>query len=1167
MSFTHLHVATAFSAHYGVSSPAELVSEARAHGSGALACTDRDGLYGAIKHVKACLEGGIAPILGVELAVLEDSEEGPRRRVTGRVVVLAHGGGRGAGYRALCRLVSDAHAHTTGKAGGKVPVGVTLSELAARAVWSPDRSPVLTVLLGPGSDVAHAMTGSDRFRAPRKLFGAWVRAMPSGTLAAEVVTHQALPGRPGCTAHAVRMLKLAREHQVPAVLSNAVRYLGPDGAATADVLDAARALTALQDLDAVSGLQSTGQAWLKPPAQMHRLGAEIVRAADLDDGGLSQLLADTEALAERCMLDPAADVGWKQPQVPEARVLGIDQDPHLELVQRCQAGISRRFPQLGESRDQVVQERLDYELGIIKNLGFATYFLTVAEVSRMITGMGIRAAARGSGASSLVNFALEISHVDPIAQGLLFERFLSMDRATLPDIDIDIESAERHRVYREIFARFGKERVTLMSMQSTYQARGAVRDAGMVLGLDEREVDGIAKSLWRFSASTFREALAEKPELRDFAARVQEESGTGQLELLVDVTERLDSLPRHISMHPCGVILGNATLLDRTPVQPSGLGLPMSQFDKHDMDPMGMLKLDVLGVRMQSAIAHALTEIRRTHADAADVAAAGNHPLDGNGAPPVFIAEDGLIDVNAIPLDDKLTYELIQSTHTLGCFQIESPGQRELVGKMAPREFGDLIIDISLFRPGPMQSDMVRPFLEHRHGFTPARYPHPDLRPALEETHGIVVFHEQLMRILDVMTGCGLAQADVIRRKLGKPQHEAAVEDGFRARAAARGYSRAVIDEVWQTLKAFGSFGFCKAHGAAFALPTYQSAWLKAHHPAAFMCGIFEHDPGMYPKRLLVAEARRMGIPLLPVDVNASTGHYGLERVAEGEKAGQWGIRLSLAGIYGMSQTEQDRLVAGQPYETLDELRTRANVSRATIRRLGELGALDSLHRRAGGAATRADLIHHLTRIAASPHRTHREPLPGQLALPFEHDPELATLPAERPELTLEEKIRTELRLTSVETSGHLLDVHASLLNRLGITHAEQLLDLRNGTEVLVAGIRVATQTPPMRGGRRVVFISLDDGTGCVDATFFTEAQERTGRMLFTTNLMLIHGKTRRTGPRGIGIQALKAWDLSRPETLPRPGYLNSPDRAADSPPPRKSASRTSTPERRSRGA
>ena len=1131
MSFTHLHVSTAFSAHYGVSWPDELAQAAAADGATALACTDRDGLYGTIKHLKACMEASIDPIVGVDLAVFDDDGD-HRTQVAGRVVVLAHGNNNGAGYRALCRLVSDAHARTSGKAGGVVPVAVTRGELASRTLDPITLKPVLTVLIGPDSDVGQAM-GGRKYLRPRTLFKQWIDAMPPGTIVAEAVSHLSAPGEPLSTAHAVRMLKLALEHNIPAILSNAVRYCAQDGAATADVLDSARTLKSLPELSAAPLLQPTGQGWLKNAQHMLQLGKEIMNAAGQGKADLNKLLANTEALADKCRIDPILDMGWKKPVVPEASIIGIDRDPMVELTQRCEAGITKRFPGLNGEMEKRVRSRLVHELGIIARLGFASYFLTVAEVSRMILDMGVRVAARGSGASSLVNYLIDISQVDPIRHDLIFERFLSGRRSTLPDIDIDVESAERHNVYRRIFDRFGAERVTLMSMQNGYRARGAVRDAGMALGMPDEEVGEIAKQLWRFSARKFREALVEKPELRNFAGRVEQGAleENQQLDMLVDLTERLDRLPRHISMHPCGVILGDATLLDRTPVQPSGLGLPMSQFDKHDMDPMGMLKLDVLGVRMQSAMAFAVREVIRLHPSKAEVVEAGRHPVEPGGSGPDFIAADGRIDLNAVPFDDEPTYELIRSTHTLGCFQIESPGQRELIGKMAPREFNDLIIDISLFRPGPMKSDMVRPFLEHRHGFAPEVYPHPDLKPVLQETHGVTVFHEQILKTFDVMTGCGLDRADEFRRALGDEVHEPEVERQFR-RDAIKKYSPEVVDKVWGTLKAFGSFGFCKAHGAAFAVPTYQSAWLKTHHPEAFLAGLWEHDPGMYPKRLLVAEARRLGIPILPLDINRSHAEYRVEKIQDGPDRGKLGIRLSLTGIYGLSGAELKRIVAGQPFDSLADLRARARVSKPNIKRLAQLGAFDSLHKDSGGKANRADLVQHLQALQSSSGKKPADVIEGQLAFAL-GDVELRNLAPELPEPSMVENVRAELDLMAVDVSQHLMDSHRPLLDKLGVTTADKLLGLRNGTEVLVAGVRIATQTPPMRGGRRVVFISIDDGTGCVDSVFFHEAQEESGPLLFGTRMLLIRGTTRRTGPKGISLSANKAWDLSQPETLP----------------------------------
>ncbi|GAA1863199.1 DNA polymerase III subunit alpha [Paeniglutamicibacter psychrophenolicus] len=1152
MSFTHLHVASAFSAHYGVSWPKDLVAAALADGADALAITDRDGLYGSVKHLKACIGHGIDPILGVDLAILEPPPhpaphgKPPPLRTAGRIIALAKGHCNGAGYAALCHLVTTAHQPTTPTGLAKPSVGITREELATHAL-GPDGEALLTILLGPGSDIGLA-TGHRHYTQARTQLRTWRSLLGASALRVEITTHLNSPGEKLSTAHAIRMLRCATDTGIAPVLTNAVRYADPDGAATADVLDSARALSSLETLN---DIQPNGQGWLKPAEHMRHLAAEIARSAS-NTSLAATLLRNTAALADWARLDPIPDTGWSIPVVPEAHIIGITGNPENELASRAEAGITRLIP--AQANDPLMRHRLEAELSTIADLGFAPYFLTVAEVSSMITHLGIRSAARGSGASSLVNYLIGISQVNPLAHDLLFERFLSRDRATLPDIDIDVESARRHEIYRKIFERFGSDRVSLMSMQNSYRARGAVRDAGAALGMEEEDIDVIAKQLWRFSASSFREALAEKPELAPFADRLGTEK---QLDLLVDLTERLDRLPRHISMHPCGVILSDAHLRDRTPVEPSGISLPMSQFDKHDMDPMGMLKLDVLGVRMQSAITYALEEIQRLNPDAQAVAKAGGHRGEAPGQIPGYIAPNGAIDLALVPLDDEPTFELIRSTHTLGCFQIESPGQRELIGKLAPREFNDLIIDISLFRPGPMKSNMVKPYLENRHGFAPEKYPHPDLAPALAETHGVTVFHEQVLRIFDVMTGCGLAKADAYRRLLGNPHAEPAVEALFRSRALGRGYSLAVIDEVWHTLAAFGSFGFCKAHGAAFAVPTYHSAWLKAHHPEAFLAGIWEHDPGMYPKRLLVAEARRMGIAILPLDINRSSPGYKVEklegllppaqlpvvpRAAGAAPPGRYGIRLSLRGIRSVSEREVARVAAGQPYDSIADVRARSGLTRTSLNHFAALGAFDSLQARTG-RGNRADLIEHLRAPAGRALPQRHRPIPGQLALPL-GDLDLANMAIGAAPTPLDEVVRTELDLMSIDVTAHLMESHAPLLRSLGVSHSADLLGMRNGTEVLVAGVRVATQTPPMRGGRRVVFISVDDGTGCVDATFFHEAQQRCGPLLFSTRLLLIHGLTRRTGPRGISLQALDAWDLSEKSTLPAPGHLSDPARA-----------------------
>jgi error-prone DNA polymerase len=1054
VSFVHLNAASAYSAHYGVNRPEQMVQAAAANGFPALAITDRDGLYGAVKHISACIQAGIGAIVGANLEI-----EGSR------ITLIAKGGNRGQGWSGLVKSVSAAHSGK--KKSGPGLTKAELSELADECF----------ILLGHQSKLAELIQSPAKARL--ELQG-WLEHFDSRRLIIEVVSHLTKPGSEYSTEHARGMVELAESFGLKSVLTNAVRYLEPDDALTADVLDSARELEPL-------GLftpQPNAQAWLKPATQMAAIALEITQSGR----AATWLLEQTYKIAQQCVLDPVSDCSWGQPKTPEISALGITENPFEVLWQKAHSAISWRYPDAKAAQLTQIQHRLSQELIAINKLGFASYFLTVADVAQMIRDMRIRIAARGSGAGSLVNYLLGISGVDPISEGLLFERFLSTERSTLPDIDIDVESARRHEIYRSIFRRYGGNRVTLLSMQSTYRGRGAVRDGGLALGLEQDQIDEIASSMWRFSARNFRRELAQKPELAKFA---EQSSHDRKLNLLIDITQRLDKLPRFISMHPCGVILGNSSLLSLTPTEPSGMGLPMSQFDKDDMDPMGFLKLDVLGVRMQSAMAYTVQEISR---------------VSGKN-----------LDLDSVPKDDPEVFRDIRTTNTLGIFQIESPGQRELTGKHQPTRFNDLTLQISLFRPGPMKGNMISPYLDGRHGFIEPDYIHPDLRPILEESYGVVVFHEQLMRIMSTMTGCSLARADEMRRVLAKPNRAGEVEKFFRRAAGARGYSGKVIDRVWSIIEGFGSFGFCKAHGAAFAVPTYQSAWLKTHYPTEFIAGLLTHDPGMYPKRLIIAEARRLGVKILPIDINRSTNQYLVEKTPDGNA-----VRMALVEVAGLSTPEIERIICEQPFRDLADFYRRARPSRRSIERLGLIGALDST---AGitpedSLIRRGDLMAEIRRLTAK-----RPVSQDKNQLSFELD-NITQLPSGNAGISNQTQLENEIAITGIDIASHQLEQFQQLLDDLGVVRAEELASLRGNTEVLVAGVRVATQTPPMKSGKRVVFISLDDGTGCADATFFDEAQRRCAHLLFQNRLLLISGKTRRTGARGVSILAENAWDL-----------------------------------------
>ncbi|MSX38205.1 MAG: DNA polymerase III subunit alpha [Actinobacteria bacterium] len=1265
--FVHLHVASGYSLRHGASSPSALAARAADLGQDALALTDRDGLYGAVRFVLACRDVGIAPILGVDLAVrptLDPAIRGVtavhqgslgsrvRRTSAGRLGsgptlaertgvaerTPAHGGseidprhprvlllarGRG-GWASLCRLVSAAHLGLRGEPGepgeyGEYPpephspsprrgAPVTTLDIVAR------HADGLVLLLGPESEVGRSLAR----RRPDLALAAlapW-RTVFGRRLAIEIVSHRARDGALAVSevsgsptrglsyssSAAARMLGFAREHGLPAVLTNAVRHAERDQAPVVDVLDAIRRLV---PLDARHLDRANGEGHLADGVLMQQVARDVVHLSGVAQGEtgerheVARLLADTRALAEVCRLDPILDLGIGEVHVPELDLLlpahsagrssairdrgpaalaaeALEADRHLRG--RCEAALTAYLDHTRHG-SETTRDRLDVELSTIATLGFAGYFLTVGEVVDLVRARGIRIAARGSGAGSLVNHLLGISGVDPLAHDLVMERFLSPLRRALPDIDVDVESARRTEVYERIFDRFGGDRSACVSMRDTYRVRHAIRDVGTALGMPPGEIDVFAKSFPHIRARDARTALAELPELR--SSGLGRLAARGELEGFLSLVESLDGLPRHIALHPCGVLLSDATLLDRTPVEASWRGFPMSQFDKDDVEELGLLKLDVLGIRMQSSMAYALAEIARV--------------------------DEIEVDLDAVPLDDPATYALVRSAHTLGCFQIESPGQRELVGKFAPETFNDLITDISLFRPGPVKSDMITPFLRARQGWNAPVYLHPDLRPALEETYGVVVFHEQVLRVVAVMTGCSLAEADEVRRSLGSPDTQPEIRAWFYPAARARGYDLVTIEQVWEVLRAFASFGFCKAHAAAFALPTYHSAWLKAHHPAAFLAGVLTHDPGMYPKRLILDDARNLGIAILGLDINASDGTYRVERVSPYDEpppevfgvrprrpvdvpglpdGSAHGIRLSLADVKGISSAEVERIVAGRPYGSLSDFWHRARIARPVVERLVVAGGFDSLYAigmsspvRRRGRVTRRDLLLQVvdlerhtratTRAArgsaprsqrpialgsqaagtqaaislttslsrdvvAAARRQSMSPatavvaadLDIQLALDLGDAPgEIA--PSGLPEMTDAERVRAELEVLGLDASRHVVDFYTPMLEALGIVRSRDLLTRRNQSEVFVAGVKVATQTPPVRSGRRVVFLTLDDSTGPVDATFFPDAQEPYAATVFGSWLLLVRGVIRRTGPRGISIRATGAWELS----------------------------------------
>ncbi|HEY4659124.1 MAG TPA: hypothetical protein VIH11_06425, partial [Gemmatimonadaceae bacterium] len=581
------------------------------------------------------------------------------------VLLLARGD---AGYGNLCRLVTDAH--TTGERGDP---SLTPEQVCAHAGG-------LVAVLGSESPPG-ALALAGRIDAARRAIDPYREAFGDRLFVG--VEHRLEES----SAKEIRaLLRLAERADARTVATNPVRYLVPEDAFLADALECMRELVPISRTN-VSRRNAEG--WLKPAEQMRALFAER-----------PDLLTASLQIAESCTFDlDLRRVRFPDFPTPPGR------SASSVLAERCWRGLERR----GLRPTAKVRDRLNHELAMIHRLGFSAYFLTVADIVADVKTMGIRCACRGSAAGSLVCYLTGISDVDAVRHDLAFERFLNPMRDEPPDIDVDVESARREDVYDMVLSRYGDDRCACVAMIDTYRARAAVREVGKALGLPEPEVDVVAKSFPHIGAQDLRVAIERLPELAGANLKVD------QLELLFRVAERLNGFPRHIALHPCGIVISDDDLVTRVPLERSFQGYRVIQADKDDVELLGYLKLDVLGVRMLSSMRHALEEIART--------------------------EHVKVDLDAIDVYDGPTFELIRASDTLGCFQIESPGQRELLQKLQPTRWEDLIVDISLFRPGPVKSDMINPYLRRRLGMERPTYAHPALRPALREPFGVIVYH------------------------------------------------------------------------------------------------------------------------------------------------------------------------------------------------------------------------------------------------------------------------------------------------------------------------------------------------------------------------------------------------------------------------------------------
>ncbi|MFQ5506859.1 MAG: DNA polymerase III subunit alpha, partial [Planctomycetota bacterium] len=824
--FVHLHVHTHFSLLDGACRLDGLVEKAAGDGRRALALTDHGNLFGAVPFYKTCRAHGIKPIIGIEAYLagrsrLEKADPGDNQ--TYHVTLLAKDN---KGWSNLIKLSSMAFLD-----GFYRRPRIDKEALSRHA----EGIVCLTGCLG-GEVNQHILRGDMK--------GAFKAAADMQDIFGKENTYLELMdnGYAGQQKSRSGLRDIAADMGLELVATNDVHYVDAGDARAQDILLCINTgKTVLEEDRFRMGSQ---ELYFKTREQMGRIFREIPRAMQC-----------TVEIAERCNVEIDFDTYHLPVFEP-----GTGETPDELFDRLLEEGARRMYPEVTPE----VRERLEYEKSVIRKLGFVSYFLITWDFIRFARENDIPVGpGRGSAAGSIVAYCLGITRLDPLKYELLFERFLNAERISMPDIDVDFCRDKREQVIDYVRRKYGAENVSQIITFGTMASRGVIRDVGRALDIPLGEVDKIAKKVPQGPGASLRKALQTDEELKEIR------SSSPDKRELFDIGLRLEGLCRHASTHAAGVVIGNQPLSDLVPLYRNGDDVT-TQWQMTDLEAIGLLKVDFLGLKTLTIIEEALRLIR---------AKTGNAVI-----------------LDSLPLDDRKTFELLQQGETLGVFQLESAGMRDLIQRLMPDSFEDIIALIALYRPGPLQSGMAETYVKRKHGQEPVSYPHEDLAPLLAGTYGVIVYQEQVMLIAHELAGFSMNQADSLRKAMGKKKPEVMAEfrERFISGAVAKGHDRKVADDLFTTMEYFAGYGFNKSHSAAYALLTYQTAWLKANHPTEFLCALLSCDSGTTDKlKEFSDEAARMGIRVLGPDINRS----GAKFLVEGQD-----IRYGLAAIKGMGE-------------------------------------------------------------------------------------------------------------------------------------------------------------------------------------------------------------------------------------------------------------------------
>ncbi|NNF40227.1 MAG: DNA polymerase III subunit alpha [Woeseiaceae bacterium] len=1057
--FIHLHLHTEYSLVDSTVRIAALMKQCVAMGMPAVALTDQHNLFGLVKFYRKAIQAGVKPIIGVDLRVANDDE--PDRPFT--LLLLCQDN---RGYRNLAELIT--RSYLEGQVRG-VPM--------IRREWLDADSAGGLIALSGGlyGDIGQALHAGHHQRAAKLLDG-WKRDFPARFYIELIRT-----GRPGEEDCVQASLALASQRQVPVVATNDVRFLSRDD------FDAHEARVCIHDSRSLAD----------PDRPRHYSESQYLRSVE----EMTELFADVPAaldnsieIARRCNLDlKLGESVLPAFPVPD----GQDEAAFLEAEARrgLDKALRSKFELEGipaEQRDALSApylRRLESELNVIQSMGFPGYFLIVADFIRWARENKVPVGpGRGSGAGSLVAWVLGITALDPLEHDLLFERFLNPERVSMPDFDIDFCMEGRDAVIDYVAQRYGRDRVSQIITFGTMAAKAVIRDCGRVLGQPYGFVDRIAKQVPFEIGITLEKALKQSDELATMYRDDEEVAA------IIDLARSLEGLVRNAGKHAGGVVIAPGALTDFAPLycEEGGTNI-VTQLDKDDVEAVGLVKFDFLGLKTLTIIDWAVRLINETYPD-----------LD--------------LDIEQIPFDDAKAFELLRSTRTAAVFQLESSGMRDLIKRLRPDQFGDLVALVALFRPGPLQSGMVDDYMTRKHAPNKADidYLHPELKPVLEETYGVILYQEQVMQIAQVLAGYTLGGADLLRRAMGKkkPEEMAKQREIFVTGATERGVTARTATRIFDLMEKFAGYGFNKSHSAAYAVLSYQTAFLKAHYPAAFMAAVMSADLQNTDRLVtLKDDCRQLGITLQGPDVNQSAFQFSV--------SDDRSILYGLGAIKGVGHAAIDSLIAERDangaFGSLEDFCRRVDhekINRRALEAMVKSGAMDSF------GETRRSLMHHLPKALQSADQEARAAAAGQNDMFGLEAP--ATLPdtarpAELSEWQERLLLSNEKEALGLYLTGHPFD---AVRNDAGFFVDGRLADItaepppqnsqggRNYAqprrEATVAGLIVDSRK---RGNR--VSVVLDDDTGRMEISFFSEAFQEFRQQLQKDEIVVISGALR----------------------------------------------------------